>query len=517
MANRRISMRKMREIFRLHKECGLSQRKIAKALNISRPVVRQYISDFNASGLTNDEIKDMSDDKLLELLNGNNRCESERYKTLTSKFEYFAKELKKTGVTLQLLWEEYITEHPDGYSYAQLCHHFKVWRNSSELTMHIKHKAGDKVFVDFTGKKLQVINRETGEIRNTEVFVGLLGASQLTYVEATLSQKKEDWIRVNENTLHYFKGVPAAIVPDCLKSGVTRGDKYEPDINPEYLDFARHYNTTILPARPNHPKDKALVEGAVKIVYAWIFARLRDRVFFSLKELNEAIWEELERYNSKLMQKLQVSRKQLFDDIEQSKLKPLPIERYRIRQFKRLKVQFNYHVFLSDDKHYYSVPYQYRGRKADIIYTDTHIEVYCNNIRIAHHRRNKKSNGYTTLGYHMPPQHKWLDDWNPEKITRWAAQKGESVKAIVEIILKRKQHPEQGYKVCFGILKLADRYGGDMRLNNACRRALYFKHYSYKGIENILKNGLDELQDDQNLFEQSLPEHENIRGNEYYN
>lgn len=507
----------MREIFRLHSECGLSQRKTANALNISRPVVKQYIIDFKASGLTYEEIKEMPNDKLLELLNGKGRWESERHQVLVSQFEYFAKELKKTGVNLQILWEEYKTEDKDGYSYSQFCYHFQVWRNSSELTMHIDHKAGDKLFVDFTGKKLQVVDRETGETRDAEIFVGLLGASQFTYVEAVESQKKDDWIRVNENALHYFQGVPSAIVPDCLKSAVTRGDKYEPDINPEYLDFARHYNTTILPARPHHPKDKSLVEGAVKIVYAWIFAKLRDRVFFTLKELNEAIWEELERYNAKPMQKLKVSRKQLFDEIEQSELKPLRSEKYRVKHFKQLKVQFNYHIYLSDDKHYYSVPYKYRGRKADIIYTDTLIEIYFNNIRIAHHKRSSKANGYTTCRDHMPSQHKWLDDWNPERITRWAEQKGESVKAVIEVILKRQQHPEQGYKVCLGIISLAEKYGGDIRLNNACRRALYFKHYSYKGIENILKNGLDELQNDEKSSEQSLPEHENIRGIEYYN
>ncbi len=517
MANRRTTMKKIREIFRLYKECDLSQRKISKALNISRPVVKQYIIDLNASGLSYNEIKEMPDDKLLELLDDNKQCKSERYKILSEKFDYFSKELKRTGVTLQLLWEEYIAENLDGYSYAQFCYHFQVWRNSSELTMHIEHKAGDKIFVDFTGKKLNITERETGEIREVEVFIGLLGATQLTYVEAVENQKKENWIKANENTLHYFDGVPAAIVPDCLKSGVTKGHKYEPDINPEYLDFARHYNTTILPARPYHPKDKALVEGAVKIVYAWIFARLRNQVFYSLKELNEAIWEELERYNSKPMQKLNISRRDLFNDIEKSELKPLPVEKYQVRYFKRLKVQPDYYVYLNEDKHYYSVPYQYRGRKADIVYTDTNIEVYLDNIRVALHKRSSEINKYTTIGYHMPPQHKWLDDWNPETIIKWATQKGESVKSIIEIILNEKEHPEQGYKVCVGIIGLADKYGGDIRLDNACRRALFFKHYSYKGIENILKNGLDVLLDNQDIFEQSLPEHENIRGKEYYN
>ena len=299
MANKRVSMQKIREIIRLNEEAGLSYRKIAQALKISRPVVSQYIADFKANGLKYTDIKDISDTELLELLEKRKKESQERYKKLSKYFEYFIQELKRTGVNRHVLWEEYRKEHPEGYSYSRFCYHFQVWKNASEVTMHIDHKAGDKAFIDFAGKKLSIIDRETGEVKDEEVFVSILGASQYTYVEAVESQKKEDWIKVNENALLYFEGVPAALVPDCLKSGVTNGNKYEPDINPEYADFARHYGTVILPARPNSAKDKALVENAVNLVYTRIYAPLRNRSFYSLEELNKAMRELLEKHNTK--------------------------------------------------------------------------------------------------------------------------------------------------------------------------------------------------------------------------
>jgi transposase len=512
MAKRRISMEKIREIIRLNESAHLSERSIARALQVSRPVVKQYIGTISRAGLDYAAIKKMDDDTLLEIISGVGKSPSKRYAALHALFPYFVKELKRPGVTLQRLWQEYRDDHADGYGYSQFCFHFQHWRSSSELTMHMEHKAGDKMFVDFTGKKLTIVNRQTGEITEVEVFVAILGASQLTYVEAVASQKKEDWIAVNQNALHYFGGVPRAIVPDCLKAAVTKGNKYEPDINPEYLDFARHYQTVILPARPYHPKDKPLAENAVKIVYARIFASLRNRVFHNLTELNQAIREELAKHNNKPMQKLKVSRKALFDDIEKAALKPLPKERYVLRHFKQLKAQFNYHIYLSEDRHYYSVPYRYRGKVIDVIYTATTVELFHKNRRIAFHKRNPKPNGYTTVTDHMPSQHRYMSDWNPQRLTRWAQSIGGSVKQIIEQILAQRQHPEQAYKVCLGILNLEKQFSKD-RLNKACARAIDFHHYSYKGIKKILENRMEDHQMD--CF-QALPEHANIRGNRYY-
>ena len=515
MAQRRLSMRKIREIMRLNDEHALSQRGISRALDISRPVVSDYISKIHSANLNYQDIKDISDDALLEILNNNGRKTNKRFKALESKFEYFAKELKRVGVTKQILWEEYIEENPGGYSYSQFCYHFQIWQNFSELTMHMDHKAGDKIFADFTGKKLSITDRMTGKTRDVEVFVGLLGASQLTYVEAVMNQKKQSWIRVNENTLRYFGGVPQAIVPDCLKSAVTKGDKYEPDINPEYLDFARHYDTTILPARPNKPKDKALVEGAVNIVYSWIFAKLRNDVFYSLEELNRAIREKLVEYNSKPMQILNVSRRELFNEIERSELKPLPVKLYEIKEFKKLIVRFNYHIYLKEDKHYYSVPYRYRNKEVDVLYTDSILEVYYKNIRIAFHKRSELKGKYTTLDEHMHPDHRWKNGWHPEKFINWAASKGNAVKNVIMVVLDSRQHPEQSYKTCLGIINLSNDYG-DKRLNKACERAAFYGQYKYKWIKNILKNGLESVDEEQSLFEKPLPNHENIRGNQYY-
>ncbi|MGQ9617319.1 MAG: IS21 family transposase, partial [Spirochaetota bacterium] len=307
MEKKRVTMNKVRETIRLHEEMGLSNRKIARALRISHPVVSQYITDVKALGLMYKDIVGLSDTRLLELLEKGKK-ETERYKKLSEMFPYLARELKRTGINRLMLWDEYRRKYPEEYSYSQFCYHLQVWLNASEVTMHLEHKAGDKMFIDFAGKKLSIVDLETGELKPVETFVAILGASELTYVEAMESQRKEDWIDANENALWYFGGVPAALVPDNLKSGVTKGSKYEPEINSEYADFARHYGTVILPARPHSEKDKALVENAIRLVYSRIYASLRNRTFYSLGELNEAIWELLEKHNNMRFQRLEKSR-----------------------------------------------------------------------------------------------------------------------------------------------------------------------------------------------------------------
>lgn len=512
MAKQRISMNKIREIIRLNQQANLSQRAIARTLNISRPVVKEYIAKIEKAGLRYDHIREMDDDTLLQLITNKVKPNSKRYDVLQQKFDYFHKELKRTGVTLERLWQEYRSEHADGFSYSQFCYHFQLWRNASELTMHIDHKAGDKMFSDFSGKKFEIVDKHTGEIQEAETFVAVLGASQYTYVEAVASQKKHDWINANQNSLHFFGGVPAAIVPDCLKSAVTKVDRYEPDINPEYADFADHYQTTILPARSKHPKDKALVEGAVRILYMWIYAALRNRIFHSIKELNGAIQQQLVIYNNKPMQKLNISRKQLFDDIEKDALKPLPVDKYIIRHFKKLKAQFNYHIYLSDDKHYYSVPYRYRGKQMTVVYSESIVEIFYKNTRVAFHGRNQIANGYTTIKQHMPTHHQSYGDWSPARFINWASTMGTHVQTVIKTILAQHQHPEQRYKTCMGILNLAKKYNND-KLDKACEKAIYFNYFSYKGIKNILDKKLENYQHD--LFK-PLPYHSNVRGNKYY-
>jgi transposase len=479
-------------------------------------VVSQYISDFKASGLTFEDIDKMDDESFLQVISGNKRTESERFRKLSESFPDYSVKLSKVGGTLKNIWADYIKQDPSGYSYGQFCYHYQVWRDSLEISMHMEHKAGDKMFVDFTGKKLQITDRLTGCKMDVETFVAILGASQLTFVTVCESQKKEDFIRATQDALIYFGGVPLAIVPDCLKSGIDKYDRYEPDINPDYADFARHYGTTILPARSRHPRDKALVENAVGIVYSWIYYALSERTFYSIEELKQAVKEELEKYNSKPMQKLKRSRRDIFLEIEKNVLRPLPEERYQFKKFSKATAQLNYHVYLSEDKHYYSVPHTYKGKRMDIIYTESTVEIFYQHFRIASHKRDRRINGYTTVKEHMPPNHRFMDNLNPDRLLRWGQNLGTSVGRIIEKVLATKEHPEQGYKVSLGILKLEKKYG-KVRLDNACRRALSYGIYSYKRIKLILDSNLDlPIGEDDNTLFAKLPEHRNIRGNEYY-
>ena len=328
MANERISMRKIRDIIRLRGE-GLGYRQIGRALRISHPVVSQYARDFAATGLSYAQIKGISDSELMELLAGGRTADA-RYAALGAWFERCARELKRVGVTIQQIWEEYRQEQPDGYSYSQFCYHFQVWRDGDEVTMHIEHKVGDKLFVDFTGKKLTVSEPRRGGGREVESFVAVLGASQLGYLEAVETQQKADLIAASGGALDYIGGVPAAIVPDCLKSAVTKADSYEPDLNRAYAAFARHYGMVVLPARSGKPKDKALVEQTVRLMYQRVYAKLRDRTFYSIDELNAAIRPLVDAHNATRFQRLPYSRRELFDRIERAALQPLPAERFEV-------------------------------------------------------------------------------------------------------------------------------------------------------------------------------------------
>ena len=510
-------MKKIREVIRMIKENGLSCHITAKALDISRPTVQRYISRFEKSGLTVAEIFEMNDNDLTEIFEAkpewDNPADSAK-EALYKEFPNYSKELLRPGVNLTVLWEEYREKYPGGYGYSQFCYHYGVWKGALEISMHQEYKAGDKLFADFTGDKLTIFDRNSGENIEKEVFVALLGATQYTYVEATHSQKKEDLIRGVENALHYYGGSPKAIITDCLKSAITKGDKYEPLINPEFLHFVRHYHMCALPARPYRPRDKPHAENAVKITYSWIFAPLRNRIFYSLEELNAAIREQLEIYNNKKMQKLKVSRKELFLEIEKKELTPLPPEKYCFKNFSQATIQINYHVYLKEDSHYYSVPYQYRGKKADLITSDRTVEIFVENVRIASHPRDRRKHVYTTIREHMPPHHQWVSDWNPERLMNWGATIGKNVSEMIKRVLEGKEYPEQAYKVCLGILSLAKKVGKE-RLDKACLRALNFQYYSLQGIKRILDNGLDRLEEEPVLFPAVIT-HENIRGSKYF-
>jgi transposase len=359
MAKKRIDMRKVRKLLRLHYEQGVdSVRQLSQLCGIGKTTASEYLQAYKRSGLTYSQVTELSDSALQTALKGSEKAENAKYEDLYQRFPHFDQELKKHKMSIKVLWEEYKHGHPDPYEYSQFCTHYYKWRQSSKISMHIDHKAGDKLFVDFTGQKLCYVSSTTGEVVTCEVFVAVLGASQKAYIEAVPTQQKHDFISVNESALHFFGGVPRAIVPDCLKSAVTKANKYESEINETFNDFASHYNTAILPARALHPKDKSLVESFVRQAYDHIYAPLRNQTFFSLEELNAALWEQLDNYNAKHFQIRDYSRQMLFEEVERSALRPLVKERYEIRTFNTLTVNFNYHIYQKEDLHYYSVPYQ---------------------------------------------------------------------------------------------------------------------------------------------------------------
>lgn len=511
-------MKKIREIIRISFENpGFSKRQIARALNISHPVVMKYHSDCRNSGYAFEDLIKLNDVELMNALQGDKKQSCLRYQYIKERFKYYHKELKRQHVTLQRLWEEYCQETENAYSYSQFAYHYQMWKNTLPLSMHMEHKAGDKLFIDFTGKKLHITDRKTGKQNSVETFVGVLGCSQLTYFEAVENQKKEIFTQATVNCQRYMGGVTQAIVPDCLKSGVTKSDRYEPVINPLFQQMAQHYHTTILPARPLKPKDKALVEGAVKIVYQWVYAALRDRVFYSLKELNNALREEMDKYNNRPMQKLGKSRREMYEAVEKDALKPLPSEDYEVKKVSKCTIQYNYHAWLSEDKHYYSVPYRYIKKEVEIHYTSRNVEIYCQNERIAFHTRSRVLNGYSTVKEHMPPTHQYVASWSREKFINEGSQMGPSVENICARIMDRRNHPEQGFKACMGILSLKRKYP-PQRINDACRMALESGEQSVHRVKMILDNKLDTVKEDQKQKGKTsqLPHHENLRGNQYY-
>jgi len=510
-------MKKIREIIRLDEQAGLSQRQIAQATGVSRPVVAQTIQKARVKNLKLEAVRQMNDTELAKLLSEPGKP-IKKADILAGNFPTYAKELKKTGVTLQLLWNEYRKENPEGLSYTQFCFHYQKWREDARISMHNEHKPGDKMFIDYTGQKMEIISAETGVKTPCEVFIAILPCSQYTYVEATLSQNQESFMRSTENSLRYFGGVVSAIVPDNLKSGVIKADIYEPDLNPLFADFAEYYRCAVLPARARKPKDKAHVENAVKIIYTRVFAPLRHTVFHTIEELNQVIREKLEEHNNQLFQKMDISRKALFKEVERGHLKPLPVYRYPLKHFQNnARVGFNYHVELKEDKHYYSVPYLLRGKKVNFIYDDRNVAIYHDNIRIYQHRRNRQNYRYTTIREHMPPQHRFKDNWNPDKLKWWASNVGEDTLRAVSLIFETKPYPEQAYKSILGVLNLATKHG-HTALNLACRKACNMERVNYHFIKEQTEYIRDQYEKENESKQLSLlpSDHENIRGNEYY-
>jgi transposase len=513
MAKRRLSMRKIKEVLRLKWVHNLSNRQIAQSCSICHATVREYLTRVKLAGLSWPLPDDLDDGSIENLLFPGPRRHDSLQRQMPS-MEYLFQELKRKGVTLLLLWYEYKKAHPEGYQYSQFCSLYRQWAKRLDVTLRQEHRAGEKLFIDYAGQTVALVDRSTGEITEAQIFLATLGASNYTYAEATAAQDLPSWITSHIHAFEFFGGVPEILVPDNLKAGVTHPCRYEPDINPTYQDLAQHYGTTVIPARAGKARDKAKVESAVLVAERWILAALRNHTFFNMAELNQAISQKLGELNNRRFQKITSTRRKLFETIDRPALKPLPERRYEYAEWKRARVNVDYHIEV--DRHYYSVPYQLRREQVDVRITATTVEALFKNQRIASHQRSYREGGFTTLIEHMPKSHRRYLEWTPSRIIRWAGENGPKTQKLITQIMESRPHPEQGFRSCLGIMRLAQRYSPE-RVENACARALAIKGLSYKSVESILKNGLDQqpLMFDQAGNPNPLI-HDNIRGTRYY-
>lgn len=519
MANKPIAMNKIKQILRLHFE-GIGSKSTSAITGVSRNAVKQYIARFKALELGFEQLQELDDGQIYALFFPNlvkvGPSDAERYSQLAALLPEISRRLKKRGATVLRMWGWYREQHPDGYGKTQFYQYLRQYRRRSGLTMVMEHKVGDKPFVDFAGEKLRIVDTHSGELREMEVFVAILGCSQLTYVEACRSQQKEDFIACCRNALEYLGGAPQAIVPDNLKSAVTKSSKYEPILNESFSSFAEHYSTAILPARAFKPKDKSLVEGAVKLIYQRIYARLGDPVCVCTKELNALIGPLLEDHNNAPLKGGQ-SRRELFEQEERASLNPLPAIPYQLKRIKEYTVMKNGHVGLQEDRHYYSVPYELTGKKVRLIYDADQVAIYYQFKRVALHTRSYKKNSYSTQKEHLASQHQFIAEWSSEYFLSEGRAISEEVAQFIDGLLSSKAHPEQGYKACLGVLNLGKRFGHP-RLIKACKRAIEYQAYTYYILQDILKKGLDQLgtESDTVLTHSSTPLHQNLRGGQYY-
>lgn len=505
-------MRKTREILRQKWVLKRSHREIARSVAQSAGAVGTALARAKDAGLGRwADVEQLSDEDLERVLYGATVIESGRPEP---DYSWIHRERSRVGVTLDTLHLEYLENHPDGYRYTAFCDRYRRWLERRGLTMRQVHVAGDKMFVDYSGKRSEIVDAHTGEVKPVELFVAVLGASNLTYAEASETQQGPDWIASHIRALEFFGGVPKAIVCDQLKSGVTRACRYEPEVQRTYEDLATHYGTTVLPARPYKPRDKAKVEAAVLVVQRWILARIRNEIFHSLASLNARIRELVDEMNARVMRRYGKSRRELFESIERAALAPLPSSRFVYATWKKATINLDYHLVF--DEHYYSVPFSHVHEEVWVRATATTIEVLLRGRRIASHSRSHVRGGYTTSKEHMPSSHRAQAEWTPSRILAWAQTTGPNVRALCETILVERRHPEQGFRSCLGILRLGKRYGAE-RLDAACERANRVHARSYRHVESILKRGLDQVPLEP-IDETTKPSiaHENVRGPDYY-
>jgi len=513
MPAERLTMRKVKEVLRLKLGQGLSDRQVAKSCSIARSTVAEYICRAKRAGISWPLPEGLDESELERLLFPSQPFIATEERTVPD-WSYVYQELKRKGVTKFLLWQEYRERYSEGYQYSRFCQLYNNWLGKLNPVMRQEHRAGEKVFVDYCGQSVEVVDRFTGKLKNAEIFVAVLGASNYTYAEAFSSQSLPEWITAHVHAFEFFGGVSELIIPDNLRSGVSKASRYEPDINPTYQEMASHYGTAVIPARVRKPRDKAKVEAGVQVVERWILARLRNHVFFSLVELNNFIRKLLVELNERPFKKLPGSRKSLFETLDRPALKPLPFGPYQYAEWKKARVNIDYHIEVK--KHYYSVPYQLIKRQLDVRITVFTVECFYKGKRIASHRRSRLQGRHSTVAEHMPKAHWEYAQWSAERLIRWAEKTGEDTARLVQKILSSRPHPQQGFRTVLGIMRLGKSYG-EGRLNAACHRALSIGTTTYKSVESILKNGLDQRPLPETAVSTKMIEHSNIRGSDYYN
>lgn len=512
MPTEKLSMRKIKEILKLHYE-HVSNREIARRLGIGAGSVSRYLTRAKAAKLSWPLTDDWTNEKIYSVLFPTT---SRNPSYPLPDFGKVHKELKRKGVTLMLLWYEYQSQHPNGYSYSRYCELYQEFAGKLKPGMRITHHAGEKLFVDYSGLTLGWIDKGTGEVHQAQIFVAVLGASNYTFVEATADQCLRSWIQSHVHAFEYFGGVPICLVPDNLKSGVTRAHLYDPDVNRTFQEMADHYGVAVVPARARTPKDKPKVEVGVQGIQRWILAPMRDVTFFSVNDINEAIRPLLKAYNERSFYELEGTRLSQYLEIDKPALHPLPSRPYVYAEWKRAKAGVDYHIAIN--KHYYSVPYQYLKEYIDVRMTSTTIECFHKGNRIALHPRSMKP-GHSTIYEHMPRAHQEHVEWTPERMHSWAKSIGPNTEKLIQALTGLYKVPEQSFRSCLGILRMGTHYGKE-RLENAAIRALHIGAIRYKNVESILKSGLDQQPLPKPACE-SIPAkpsrlHDNIRGSKYY-
>lgn len=514
MAAKPIEMSTVKQILQQYKQ-GIGKKTIAKNLCVSKNTVKSYLEKFHCSKLSIDTLLKMDDQGLEKVFHaGDPAYRDNRFEQLKEQLNFYSKELNRVGVNKKLLWEEYRLCYPDGYSLSQFCFHLDQYLKQKNPSMVLPHRPGEKLFVDFAGKKLSYVDKPTGEIIECQVFVACLPFSDYSFCMAVNSQKTEDFIYALTCCLNTLGGSPKALVPDNLKAAVIKANKYEPTINKILEDFANHYNISVVPARSRKPKDKALVENQVKLIYSRVYAKMRNQLFFSLEDLNRAIAKYTTHHNQTRMQQHDYCREELFISEEKHTLQELPKDTFEIKYYREHTLGQNNHIYLGEDKHYYSAPYTYIGKRLKVIYTRSMVRIYYKGTQLAVHKRSYVKGKYTTVKEHLCSTHQHYLNRSPEYYKDKAAGLSLNLKRLVELIFSQNKYPEQLYNTCDGLFNLF-RNTDKETFNKACEIAINNEVYSYVFIKNVIENKMTNHKE--NILDQELPMHDNIRGKEYYN